>query len=257
MSFRLLKFVTALAMGTAAACGFTAQAPAQTPTPVSKRPQSSRHKATPAKIYEDREINVVIPAGWRIVPDAALKDPDGLAISLASSVSQAEGKLILEKNGYTLGLAYRTGHASGIEGGRLNEAFNIPWPGVEDVAECGAYLRSHTQPASRIFIFNNLIVDPADPKARESCGLDQNLKAWSDENGMKRRWFGGNFATADAGLFLDSLGEGCGQKLYTLTFQARHPERLPDDRDPNLKKMIGEAIDIVNSIHYERCPPAP
>jgi hypothetical protein len=35
------------------------------------------------------------------------------------------------------------------------------------------------------------------------------------------------------------------------------PERLPVVGDPALKKMIQEAIDIVDSIHYKRCAPAP
>jgi hypothetical protein len=39
--------------------------------------------------------------------------------------------------------------------------------------------------------------------------------------------------------------------------QASTPDQLPVVGNPALKKIIQEAIDIVDSIHYKRCAPAP
>ena len=180
-------------------------------------------------------------------------------MSLGNSISQGQGKLILEKNGYTLGIAYNTSHASGVEGGRFIEAFNIPWPGIDDVWDCSMYLRGYSQPASRTLIFNNFIIDSGDPQVQEHCGIPKDLGALDEENVFQgeRRWFGGDFTTADGALFFESKGAGCGLKAYTLTYQAKTPDLLPVERDPKLKKMIQEAIDLVNDIHYKRCAPLP
>lgn len=71
----------------------------------------------------------------------------------------------------------------------------------------------------------------------------------------EQRWFAGYFTTADGGWFFDSEGDSCGQKVYTLTSRAQTPEGLPSPDDPSLRKVIQEAIDIVDSIQYKRCPP--
>jgi hypothetical protein len=71
-----------------------------------------------------------------------------------------------------------------------------------------------------------------------------------------QRWFAANFTSASGGWFFASDGSGCGDKVYTLTSKAKTPEELPDPNDPNLKKTIAEAIDIVDSIQYKRCPPS-
>jgi len=72
----------------------------------------------------------------------------------------------------------------------------------------------------------------------------------------ERRWFGGYFTTEDGGWFFESEGDACGEKAYTLTFEADSPDMLPVMGDSQLRRIIHEAIDIVDSIHYKRCPPA-
>lgn len=224
-----------------------------------------RRSARPQRTYEDREIKVVIPAGWKIVPDAALKEPGGPGMSLGNSISGAHRKLILAKKEYTLGIAYNTDHASGIVGGRFIEIFNIPWPGMDDIWNCSMYLGEYPQPASRNLIFVNLIVDSGDEKVRANCPIQTGLGKWTERDGQRtyqgeRRWFGGYFRATEGGYFFGGNGADCGLKAYTLTSQATSPNELPDAGNPildvpELKRVIGEAIDIVNSIHYKRCSP--
>jgi len=220
--------------------------------------ESRKHDSITAKnspkIYEDHEIKVRIPPGWRILSDAEIKGTKS-ADSLGNSVSQVGSKLILQKNAYVLGLAYNTGHASGVEGGRFIEIFNIPWSGVDDAWDCSLYLSEKPQPASRALMFTNVIVDPNKAGIGEHCGIKIDSRAWGDENGAIRRWFGGYFETAEGGYFFDSQGEGCGEKAFTFTFQENRPDQLPNFNDRVLKKMIQEAIDIVDSIQYKRCAP--
>jgi len=108
-----------------------------------------------------------------------------------------------------------------------------------------------------VLIFDDIIVDEMDPRGIESCNLSKRPGDWGDRNGMKRRWYGGYFTTAEGGYFFDSKDEECGLKAYTLTFQEKIPERLPLLGDPSLLRMIREAVDVVNSIHYKKCAPAP
>jgi hypothetical protein len=231
-----------------------------------KRSRFAGYRQTSTE-YEDKEIRVVIPATWSAVPESAVKRPDGPVMSLGNSVSQGEGKLLLEKNGYTLGLAYHTGHASGVEGRRFIEVFNIPWPGIDDAWTCSGYLREYPQPASRHLIFVNLVVETGDKKLRENCAIRTDLGSWREKDGQKeydygdRRWFGGYFRTEYGGYFFGGNHDGCGLKAYTLTGQATTPDQLPiadiptQNNDSELEKTIQEAIDIVNSIQYQRCAP--
>jgi hypothetical protein len=200
---------------------------------VESKTHDSATVKNPPKIYEDREIKVRIPPGWRILSDTEIKDS---ADSLGNSVGQGGGKLILQKNAYILGLAYNTGHASGIEGGRFIEIFNIPWPGVDDAWDCSLYLSEYPQPASRVLMFTNVVVNPNKAGIGEHCGVKIDSRAWGDENGAIRRWFGGYFTTAEGGYFFDLRGRGCGQKAYTFTFQAKTPDRLPNFNDRALNK---------------------
>ena len=233
------------------------------------QPSASKQTVTPGprvhrnsqRMYEDAEIKVVIPPGWRIAPQDEMQRKIGAGVSLGNSVGRLDRAVLLEKNGYTLAIAYHTGHASGVEGGRFIEIFNIPWPGLDDAWTCSGYLAYRAQPASRILIFTNITVESGDAKVRENCGIPKDLGRWIEKDGSKsfegeRRWFGGYFTTADGGWFFDSDGERCGQKAYTLTFQASTPDQLPVDGDPRVKKIVEEAIDVVDSIHYKRCPPA-
>jgi hypothetical protein len=220
--------------------------------------------STPPKVYEDDEVKILIPAGWAISTRAhPAVEPytiNGM-IAGGSSVLEAEGKLLVEKNGYTLAVAYHTGHASGIIGGRFIEMLRIPWLDPDQAWTCSLHFGGIPQPASRTLMFMNLTFDTGDSKVRGSCGIQKGLGYWTDEGGNKsfvgeRRWFAGYFTTADGGWFFQSDGVGCGEKAYTFTSQAKTPDELPVVGDPSLKKIIDEAIDIVDSIHYKRCAPA-
>jgi hypothetical protein len=231
---------------------------AQVQSPPSEPAKAQGASVPRAKIYEDDEIKLTIPADWRIVPQNELNAAAGVA--LGNSVRGTKGTLLLEKDRYTLAIAYHTGQASGIEGGRFIEIFNIPWPNVDDQWNCSGYFGGYAQPASRVLIFYNRTVDSSDAKVRENCGIRRDLGHWIEKDGVRsfegeRRWFGG-FFTTERGYFFDSNGEGCGEKAYTLTFQADTPDQLPDVDDPRMKKMTQEAIDIVDSIGYKRCSPA-
>ena len=109
------------------------------------------------RVYEDSEVRIAIPTGWSIVPKDELSRNGGVGASLGNSVSGADGKVVLEKGDYVLGITYHTDHASGIEGGRFIEIFNIPWPHIEDPWTCSLYLRGSVYPANRILTFTSLV----------------------------------------------------------------------------------------------------
>lgn len=234
--------------------GLTVSSPGQKVVSPTKSEQKS-HARAPLNDYEDSEVRVVIPNGWRLISKDGLRG-DQKRMSLGGSVSEPSRGLIVEKDGFTLAIAYNTTQASGIIGGRFIEIFNIPWPGIDDIWDCSMYLHQQPEPASRVLLFENVIVDDMDPKGVESCGLSKEPGAWSDEHGMKRRWFGGYFTDSGGGYFFGSGGEGCGEKAYTLTAEERIPERLPLVEDPKLNKIIRESIDLVDSIRYKRCAPS-
>jgi hypothetical protein len=223
--------------------GLALKTDSQSPSTKSQiaKPGNTHTPPTPPKFYEDDEIKVQIPEGWII--------------------SSAEGKISLAKNGYTLGLAYHTGHASGGDSGRFIEMLTIPWLQIDDAWTCSLYLGQRPQPASRALMLINLTFNTDDTKVRTNCGIPKDLGYWTDDGNQKtlvgdRRWFAAYFTTASGGWFFLSDGSGCVDKAYTLTSKATTPEELPDPNDPNLKKIIAEAIDIVDSIHYKRCPPS-
>jgi hypothetical protein len=195
-----------------------------------------------ANIFENSEVKILIPRGW-------------------TAIARPSSDLILAKIGYELKLAYDTGHAGGAEGGRFLEAFDVPWPEVDDGSTCSLYFDRDALPASRILLFRTLIVDTNNINVQKNCGIPKNLGHSTAEEGDvrdlngERRWFGGYFTTARGGYYFESRGEGCGEKLYTLVSTAREPEDLPAPDDPNLKRVIQQAINIVNSIHYKRCSP--
>ena len=227
--------------------------PTHAQTPVeSKHGGRSLVAQKSVKTYEDSEIRVAIPAGW--------------SISSSPKDKAHEGTLLIEKAGYTLSLGYHTGHASGIVDGRFIEAFAMNWPGIDDGWNCSLYLKEYSQPASRNLVFVNLIIDSGDTKVRDNCAIPKNLGYWTMKDGAKQyegefRWFGGYFMEAYGGYFFGPDGEGCAEKAYTLTSKATSPDRFPTaenplpENNPALEKVIQEAIDIVNSIHYKRCSP--
>lgn len=220
------------------------------------RPEKEPGTRQSPSIYEDREIKVKIPTGWRILPSPQTSRRDA---------ADTPGRLSLEKNGYKLSLGYHVGHASGIIGGRFVEAFDLNWPGLDDAWTCSAQLQEDPQPASRNLIFINLILDSGDPRVRENCAIARNLGKWTEKDGHRdyvaeKRWVGGYFRPAEGGYFFGGNNDDCQFKAYTLTPGATVPDELPDAGNPlmqvpALQSIIQEAIDIVNSIHYKRCSP--
>ena len=99
-------------------------------------------------------------------------------------------------------------------------------------------------------MFFSLILDDPSPQAREYCGLPEDAI-------FVHRWFAAYFSTEAKQWYFQSKGPECTEKAYILTTNAKSPEQLPDAADPVLKRVINEAIAIVASIRYKRCPPAP
>jgi hypothetical protein len=215
------------------------------------------------EIYEDSEVRVTIPAGWRIMSSADVKNPE-LTPGLGNS---ARGPLTLEKEGFILALAYHTSQASGVIGGRFIEVFSIPWLDADRAWTCSGSLEKDPWPASRRLIFVNLILDSGDEHVRERCGIEKDLGSWIEKNGKKeydygdRRWLGGYFTGEQGGFFFAGGDDKCAEKAYTLTSEAKVPDAFPiasepsQNNNPLLEKMIQEAIDIVNSIDYKKCKP--
>lgn len=208
--------------------------------------------------YEDNQIKLLVPADWEqiTVPknadDPALRRiPSRLWVSLPPT---GEG-LVLAHGRYTLVLKFLSGHASGVDGGRFIEAFRIPWiEEVSDMWSCGGYLAEYPQPVNRELIFINYWFTPHTQETRRVCGIPEEL---DQRRGMAQRpWLAGYFTTAERSWFFHSQGTGCPMRTYTLTSDAKTPEELPDALDPTLQRVIAEAIHIVDSIQYKRCPPA-
>jgi len=200
-------------------------------------------------IYEDREIKVSVPWGWKILK---VGSPDDPLVAHPPSVAQTfippPGRgLLLESRGYTLTLAY-TGHGSPILGGRFPEVFTIPWP--SDVWACGVSFRKNPVSSSGRLKFFSLILDNPTAQEREFCGLPEHAL-------FANRWFAGYFSSVSGRWFFRSKGPDCPEKAYTLTTEAKTPSELPDASDSVLNRVIKEAIGIVASIRYKRCPPAP
>lgn len=236
------KHLSLFLFAAALACGLSAETHAQVPQePKTAKRAESTENVTP--VFEDSEVKIVIPRGWRIV------------------VSRPDSGLTLERSDYKLSIAHHTGHAGPVEGGRFLEAFDIPWPNVDDGSTCALYFDTDALPASRMLLFRTWIVDTSKTDVQKNCGIPKNLGHTTEEGDARdlngeRRWFGGYFTTAGGGYYFDSRGEGCGEKLYTLVSKATRPERLPVPDDPNLKRVIQQAIDLVDSIHYKRCRPS-
>ena len=218
---------------------------------------------TTPSVYEDDEVRIPIPPGWSRAtgnyPSIGPSLVNGAEV-VGNSVSQAERKLLLQKDGYTLALAYRTGHASGAEGGRFIEAFNIPWLDPTQAETCSDLFTKVPQPANRTLLFENLVLNTGDVAVRAKCGIPKDLATWVGEDLAKRiigerRWYAGYFTT-DRGYFFDESGdEICQSKVYSLTTAAKTPQQLPAAEDAHLEAIIQEAIDIVNGIQYKRCAP--
>jgi len=232
--------------------------------------QTSAHAAKEqekAQVHEDHVVRIVIPAGWSRVLRKA-PDLDSHRVGGAGSVSNSvayepvpkeDGRLVLQKDGYTLAIGDKWGHASGAVGGRFIEAFDIPWLDADQAVGCGGLLREVAQPADQTLIFQNLILDTGVPEVRTRCGIPKDLSEWVGEGAERRvigeqRWFGGYFTTG-VGWFFDEQEANCQAKLYTLTSGAKTPAELPAVGDARLKQIIRQAIEIVDSIHYKRCAP--
>lgn len=244
--------LAALAVTSAVTCGLVIQTYAQSPSEELKstQKQKSHGARTSPKVYEDSEIKILIPSDWKVSrtdrPFALLgTDHPGVA-----QFPEPGHGLLLEKNGYTLNLNNGAGQTSPIPGGRIFEVFRMPWlRDVSDIWGCGGFLFEEPQPTPGGLLYFNLIFNSLDSEARKTCGISRDLV-------IERRWFSAYFSTAKGMWLFDSEGDGCSEKAYTLSSGAKTPDQLPFVNDPGLKKIIQEAIDIVASIHYKRCPPA-
>lgn len=186
--------------------------------------------------YEDDQVKLAIPAGW-----------------IHTVTNQ---QLVLQKPGYSLTLAFEAGHPSGVTGGRFVEAFKIPWLSVEESMDCP--IKLIPQPASRVFLFENILLDTSDSRVRRGCGIAKDLGGSTNTGQFmdSRRWFAGYFTTAAGGfMFDDDRRSGCLAKFYALTSAAETAEKLPTIEDPHLQSIIQESIDIVNTIQYKKCAP--
>ncbi len=256
-SLNIRRALTLLLVVAAVSCGMPSMVHAQT---AAKRAGSETrpegHQAA-ATTYQDDQIELRIPRGWTRVSGPPAGVPDHRFAWLNGGIVLAKRKLLLEKDGYILSLAYDTEHASGVDGGRFGEVFNIPWPSQEDVGNCSLHLYGLPMPASRTLLFFSLIVDTGVQEADEACGISKEL-SYKTPTGFvgERRWLAGYFTTAAGGWFFPSAGEKCGLKAYALTSNAKTPEEMPDQNDPKLRKTIQQAIDIVDSIRYKRCAPS-
>jgi hypothetical protein len=170
---------------------------------------------TTPSVYEDDEVRITIPPSWSHAtgnyPSIEPYRVDGTVV-LGNSVSQAPAKLFLQKGGYTLALAYRTGHASGVEGGRFIEAFNIPWLKPDQAwGPCSGVLAYIPQAASRTLLFQNIVFETGSSKVRAQCGLPKQMGESIGE-GLRRRfigerrWYGG--------YFTDHAGNGSGGGFF-------------------------------------------
>jgi hypothetical protein len=248
------KTIFFLLVSGAVNCGLSINSDAQTPPRKPRTEESESAGRTSPRIYEDDEVKVQIPLDWMIAT--------GDHPAVAPYISQAKSRLLLlAKNGYTLALSYHTEQVSGIIGGKLIEVLRIPWLSVNEAWDCTLHLGSYPQPAGRTLMFINIFFPTGDPEVRNKCGIKKALSYWTNKGGTRQivgeqRWFAGTFTTADGDLFFESDGTNCGKKAYTLTSKAKTPEELPLVGDPDLKKTVTEAIDIVDSIHYKRCAPA-
>lgn len=241
-----VRATTALIYGAALAafCGAII-ADAQAPPNESRRlEQEIQHTVrTAIKVYEDNQIRVAIPSGWTV---GDLDRPVERYPTSGPSIPHPGGGLVLTKQGYTLAVAHSAGHAS--PNGRFGEVFRMPWlPDVADEDACVRFLHEVAQPVDRRLIFVNLVFRIDNSAGLKTCNIR------GDE---ASRWFAGYFTTAEGNWFFGSTGPDCAEKIYTLTAGATTPAELPSADDPALQKIIGEAIDIVVSIHYKRCPPA-
>jgi hypothetical protein len=245
------RFWTVFTAGCVMVCGSVASASPQSPAVEPKiNPISEvRTTGTSQRVYEDDEVKIPIPAGWMASAPAHPSAPPSLR------------ELLLKKDGYTLDLFPNSHQVSGIAGGRFIEVFEIPWLDHDQAWDCSLHFIRVPEPVSHALMFINLTLATDDSRVREICGIGKDL-SYRTQGGKGRiigyrRWFGGFFSNGLGGWFFDSEGTGCGQKAYTLTSSAKTPEELPVIGDPNLKKITNEAIDIVHSIQYKRCPPAP
>jgi hypothetical protein len=209
-------------------------------------PRAGGHRTGP-DTYEDDEVKVAIPAGWTRMPG---KHP--------------EGTLLLAKDSYILTVQHRSGHATGGTGGRFIEAFSIPWLNTDNAWTCSTVLRQIPQPASRTLLFENILINTADPHVRSQCGIPKDLSKELGAGSTRKfaeanRWFAGYFTSGVGGYFFDGSApnSGCLSKVYKLSAAAQRPEQLPLPQDPHLQRIIQESIDIVGSIHYKACAPRP
>ncbi len=218
------------------------------------------------RMFKDDEVRIPIPAGWKRTYQFSPSTHNSFQgfENDKPHTFPITGTLLLEKDGYTLTLAYATGQASGIMGGRSIEVFNIPWsiepPG--DLWSCADSFEHVPQPASRTLLFENLIVDTTQPHIREDCAVADLTNPAPNAAGVRstgaQRWFGGYFTTFGGYFFGEWPGDDhLYERSYCLTTSAKTINDLPMQDNAHLAEIIQQAIDIVDSITYKKHPLKP
>src|SRR2546423_1765812 len=221
-------------------------------SPATQSSHASERSRNSPSVYEDRYVRIKIPEGWKIAETGFSEDdprmPHRPGVPQTFMPTPGSG-LLLTKMNYTLTIAYKTGHASPITGGRFIEVIRIPW--LEEISDswgCSTYLRQIPQPMNKNLMFVNLGFDHPNSESRTQCQLPVDFA-------VGRRWLAGYFTTTLGAWYFESGGPGCPEKAYTLTSGAEKPFELPDPNDAVLRKIIHEAIGTVASILYKICPP--
>lgn len=223
---------------------------AQTTVPSQRTPGDvhSPARKTDARVYDDDQIAIKIPAGWNVIDTQvrikASADAFPALTGYAVPITSKSG-LVLEKRGYLLALVHSAG-STRVPGGSFSEVLRIPWlPELSQEETCSVFMRKYPQPVNRRLIFINLVLVIADKTAENACAIHDN---------RARRWFLGYFTTAGS-LSFSSICENCSEKIFTLSTIIKSPAELPDLDDHLFRTIRDEAVGIVDSIRYKRCPP--
>ena len=179
-------------------------------------------------LYEDEYIRLTFLPGWDLQPRYEENGDRGV---------------LLTKGNYKLLLRYRTGHASGIIGGRLSEALKLPWlADGEDQVDCSSRLQDEPRSVSAGMRFYDLIMDGSDCDTRVNCRIK-----WKK---IGVRWVGGYFSPGEGAYFFGPHDS----RAFTLIYDTNAPDYLPVKGGAITERVITEAAMIVKSIHYKTPP---
>ena len=229
--------------------------------------QPTQQKQPPHKtsqsVFEDDRIRVGIPAGWSVQPATETVTGD--------RTYQLPIGALFTKGRYKLYLLSHHGQASGIEGGRFSEVVEYisPWIDMSESPWLPCPPQAYETVANDKLSRTDLYFDTthASKKALVDCGKPTVKGAL---------WYGSYFVEtcqakdsprACGGFFLtyqdlsgkppqDRVVDGSTlsdewQMTYALTYDTTTPNALPMKGDPELRKVLREASEIVSSIVYK------